>query len=78
MSSAEVDAFESAWAASCAAHHAVGVASGMDAVEISLRALGIGAGDEVITTPMTAFASILAIIRPARPRSLPTSTRPRA
>lgn len=59
----EVDAFEAEWAAACGATYAIGVASGMDAVEISLRALGIGAGDEVITTPMTAFASVLAIIR---------------
>jgi dTDP-4-amino-4,6-dideoxygalactose transaminase len=41
----------------------VGVGNGMDAIEIALRTLDIGAGDEVITTPMTAFASVLAIIR---------------
>jgi dTDP-4-amino-4,6-dideoxygalactose transaminase len=35
----------------------------MDAIEIGLRAAGIGAGDEVITTPMTAFATVLAVIR---------------
>ena len=59
----EVSAFESAWAARCGTAHAVGVGNGMDAIEIGLRALGIGAGDEVITTPMTAFATALAILR---------------
>ena len=34
-----------------------------DAIEIGLRALGIGSGDEVITTSMTAFATVLAVIR---------------
>ena len=59
----EVKAFESAWAARCGIAHAVGVGNGMDAIEIGLRSLDIGAGDEVITTPMTAFATVLAIIR---------------
>jgi dTDP-4-amino-4,6-dideoxygalactose transaminase len=59
----EVETFESAWARMCNAHFAVGVGNGMDAIEISLRALGVGPGDEVITSSMTAFASVLAIIR---------------
>jgi len=59
----EVEAFEAEWASTVGVRHAVGVGNGMDAIEISLRALGIGPGDEVITTPMTAFASVLAIIR---------------
>jgi dTDP-4-amino-4,6-dideoxygalactose transaminase len=59
----EVVAFEKQWALVCGADYAVGVGNGMDAIEIALRALDIGAGDEVITTPMTAFASVLAIIR---------------
>jgi len=59
----EVKAFEAEWAAWSGAKHATGVANGMDALEIGLRALGIGPGDEVITTPMTAFATILSIFR---------------
>lgn len=59
----EVKAFEQEWAARCGIAHAIGVGNGMDAIEIGLRALDIGAGDEVITTPMTAFATVLAIIR---------------
>ncbi|MEN9352754.1 MAG: hypothetical protein RL318_79 [Fibrobacterota bacterium] len=59
----EVKAFEQEWASWIGATHAVGVGNGMDALEIGLRALGIGAGDEVITTPMTAFATVLAIFR---------------
>lgn len=64
----EVAAFERAWAARCGVPHSVGVGNGMDAIEIGLRSLGIGAGDEVITTPMTAFATVLAVLRTgARP-----------
>jgi dTDP-4-amino-4,6-dideoxygalactose transaminase len=59
----EVQAFEKTWAQTCEVSHGVGVGNGMDAIEIALRALDIGVGDEVITTPMTAFASVLAILR---------------
>lgn len=59
----EVEAFEREWARATGVSHAVGVGNGMDAIEIGLRVLGIGPGDEVITTPMTAFASVLAILR---------------
>jgi len=59
----QVEAFERKWAAACGTNHAVGVANGMDAIELALRALDIGPGDEVITTPMTAFATALAIMR---------------
>lgn len=59
----EVEHFETAWAGICGISHAVGVGNGMDAIEIALRALNIGPGDEVITTPMTAFATVLAIYR---------------
>src|SRR5512135_3177847 len=59
----EVNDFEQHWATYCGTKFAVGVGNGMDAMEIGLRALGIGSGDEVITTPITAFATVLAIMR---------------
>ena len=59
----ELEAFEQLWAEVCGVSHAVGVGNGMDAIEIILRSLQIGPGDEVITTPMTAFATTLGIMR---------------
>ncbi len=59
----EVESFEMIWAQTLQCERAVGVGNGMDAIEIALRALNIGEGDEVITTPMTAFATVLAILR---------------
>ena len=59
----ELTIFERLWAETCGTNQGVGVGNGMDAIEISLRCLGIGPGDEVITTSMTAFATVLAILR---------------
>ena len=58
----EVEAFEREFAAACHAKHAVGVGTGTDAITLILRALGIGPGDEVITSPLSAAYSALAIM----------------
>lgn len=58
----EVTAFEEEFAAASGARFAVGVGSGTDALALSLRALGIGPGDEVITAPLSAAFSGLAIL----------------
>ena len=58
----EVDAFESEFAAASGARHAVGVGSGTDAITLILRALGIGPGDEVITPPLSAAYTALAVL----------------
>ena len=55
-------AFEKEWASYCGASHAVGCANGTAAIELALAALGVGPGDEVITTPMTFIATVEAII----------------
>ena len=59
----EVRAFESALATYWGRHYAVGVGSGQDAIEISLKTLGCQAGDSVLTTPLSAFATTLAILK---------------
>jgi len=58
----EVAAFERELARWCGVRHAVGVASGTDALELALRAAGIGRGDEVITSPLTFIATVEAIL----------------
>jgi dTDP-4-amino-4,6-dideoxygalactose transaminase len=57
----EVEAFEQEWAAFCDAGFAIGVANGLDALILSLRALDIGPGDEVIVPSNTYIATWLAV-----------------
>jgi|SRR6266571_4075529 len=53
--------FERAFAAYCGASHAVGVGSGTDALRIALQAVGVRAGDLVVTVPHTFIATVEAI-----------------
>ena len=57
----EVAGFEAEYASYCRAAHCVGVASGLDALHLSLRAMGVGPGDEVIVPSNTYVATWLAV-----------------
>jgi dTDP-4-amino-4,6-dideoxygalactose transaminase len=57
----EVATFEAEFAAFCGLNHAIGLASGTDALLLALRALDIGPGDEVITVSHTAVATVVAV-----------------
>ena len=57
----EVDAFESEYAAYCEAHHCIGLANGLDALHLVLRAMDVGPGDEVIVPSNTYIATWLAV-----------------
>ncbi|MEZ4401537.1 MAG: DegT/DnrJ/EryC1/StrS family aminotransferase [Kofleriaceae bacterium] len=59
----EVAGFEAALAAHVGVGHAVGVSSGTDALVAIAMALGWGAGDEIVTTPLSFFATVEAIVR---------------
>lgn len=59
----EVDEFEAALARYWGIPHAIGCGNGMDALEISLRCMDLVPGQKVLTTPLSAFASTLAIVR---------------
>ena len=59
----EDEAFEHAFAGYCGTTHAVGVASGTDAITIALLACGVEPGDEVITAPNTCIPTIVGIER---------------
>lgn len=58
----EVESFEREFAEYLGVKYVIGVGNGLDALHISLLSLGIGSGDEVITTPLSAVATTLAII----------------
>jgi dTDP-4-amino-4,6-dideoxygalactose transaminase len=58
----EVEAFEGAFANASGAAYGVGVGTGTDALALILKALGIGRGDEVITTPLSAAYTALAVM----------------
>lgn len=57
----ELMAFERAWATYCERSHCVGTGNGLDALALSLRALGVGSGDEVIVPSFTFIATWLAV-----------------
>ena len=58
-----VTAFEEQWAAYCGARYAVGTGNGTDALELTLAALGIGRGDEVVVPANTFIATAAAVVR---------------
>ena len=57
----EVDAFEAEYAEYCEAQHCVGLANGLDALHLALRAMDVGPGDEVIVPSNTYIATWLAV-----------------
>jgi dTDP-4-amino-4,6-dideoxygalactose transaminase len=60
---AEVRNFEETFADACGCEFAIGVASGTAALQLTLEALGVSAGDEVVTTPLTFLATVESIVQ---------------
>ena len=58
---AAVERFEAEFAAFIGTRHAIGVGTGFDAIELALRAFGVGPGDEVVTAANTFIATVMAI-----------------
>ncbi len=59
----EVEAFEREMATAFDCGHAIGVGNGTDSISLALTALGVGPGDEVVTSPLTAAFTALAVSR---------------
>lgn len=59
----EGERFEAALVDAWPIRHVVATGNGLDALEVALRCLGVGSGDRVLTTPLSAFASTLALLR---------------
>jgi dTDP-4-amino-4,6-dideoxygalactose transaminase len=59
----EVENFEKEFASYCGVKHAAGVGSGNDALLLTMQALGVGGGDEVITVPNTFISTVDSIVR---------------
>lgn len=57
-----IEEFEAAWAAYCQSKYAIGVANGTDAIQLTLSALGIGPGDEVVVPTNTFVATAEAVV----------------